>query len=303
MTMTTSRLSRATFFLFCLFCVAYVIAVIGVAFNVHPQFSMTWAGSVLLILEGVLITVAMMDLYGPTGLLAALFVGLFAYGIEALGVHTGFPFGTYHYTNVLAPILPGGVPLAVLFAWITIMLSIRSLLIMQVFKSLAGCINIVLLPILATLLDLELEPTAFHLEHFWVWQNAGSISYYGVPPVNFLAWFILTAIIIVIIGIVFARGSLFINPFSFTGSLPVRIPWILYAANIFMFGLIDITHGYYLGVVFGIVAGILLWIMSSFPNYASLAMANIDGIEEDQTFEPERKRVHKTKKASKKKRR
>lgn len=44
-----TRLSRLVFLLFCLFCVAYLITVIGVAFDVHPPFSMTWAASALLI--------------------------------------------------------------------------------------------------------------------------------------------------------------------------------------------------------------------------------------------------------------
>jgi hypothetical protein len=44
-----TRLSRFLKLLLWIFCVAYPIAVIGVAFNVHPPFSMSWAGSVLLI--------------------------------------------------------------------------------------------------------------------------------------------------------------------------------------------------------------------------------------------------------------
>src|ERR1700680_3635196 len=123
-----TRLSRFLFLLFCLFCVAYPIAVIGVAFDIHPPFSMTWAGSALLILEGTMLTVALMDVYGPRGLLSALFIALFSYGIEALGVRTGFPFGSYRYTDVLAPILPGGVPLAVIFVWLMIMIAVRGII-------------------------------------------------------------------------------------------------------------------------------------------------------------------------------
>ena len=103
-----TRLSRFLRLLLWIFCIAYPIAVIGVAFNVNPPFSMSWAGSALLILEGTMVTVAFMDEYGPRGLLAALFIALFSYGIEALGVHTGFPFGSYRYTDILSPVLAGG---------------------------------------------------------------------------------------------------------------------------------------------------------------------------------------------------
>jgi len=63
-----TRLGRIVFFLFCLFCIAYPLAVIGVAFDVHAPFSMVWVYSALLILEGTMLTVALMDEYGPAGL-------------------------------------------------------------------------------------------------------------------------------------------------------------------------------------------------------------------------------------------
>ena len=44
--------------LFCLFCLICPIAVIGVAFDVQPPFSLYWAGSVLLFLEGTLFILA-----------------------------------------------------------------------------------------------------------------------------------------------------------------------------------------------------------------------------------------------------
>lgn len=39
--------------------------------------------------------------------------------IEYWGVTTGFPFGDYRYTGILAPHI-GGVPLAIMFAWFTL---------------------------------------------------------------------------------------------------------------------------------------------------------------------------------------
>lgn len=60
-----TRLSSFLQLLVIIFCVAYPIAVIGLAFNVHLPFLMNWAASVFLILEGVIVTVAWMDEYGP----------------------------------------------------------------------------------------------------------------------------------------------------------------------------------------------------------------------------------------------
>ena len=126
-------LNRIVILLFILFCIAYPIAVIGIAFDVHPPFSMTWAGSALLILQGTMLTIALMDEYGPSGLFAALLIAILAYGVEALGVATGFPFGSYHYTGVLFPVLPGGVPLPVIFAWLMILIIGRGLTVRPPF--------------------------------------------------------------------------------------------------------------------------------------------------------------------------
>src|SRR5881275_1295955 len=43
-------------------------------------------------------------------------VGLLGFGAEVLGVHTGVPFGHYHYTGGLGPTV-ASVPVAVGLAW------------------------------------------------------------------------------------------------------------------------------------------------------------------------------------------
>src|ERR1700733_6758538 len=80
-----------------LFCFCYPFAVIGVAFDVKPPFSLDWAGSFLLFVEGSLLLVIVMLRYGYLrGLLAGLYIIVLSYAVEALGANTGFPFGVYH---------------------------------------------------------------------------------------------------------------------------------------------------------------------------------------------------------------
>ncbi|MBP9096833.1 MAG: carotenoid biosynthesis protein, partial [Ignavibacteria bacterium] len=62
---------------------------------------------------------------------ASLLIILLSLVIETIGVQTGFPFGSYEYTKVLSPIFPGGVPLAIAFAWMT--LSVNSFIILKYF--------------------------------------------------------------------------------------------------------------------------------------------------------------------------
>src|SRR5438552_10251679 len=127
---------------------------------------MNWAASALLILEGVMVTVAWMDEYGPRGLFASLVIALFSYGVETLGVRTGFPFGSYRYTDVLSPVLPGGVPLPVIFAWLTIIIAARSLTFRP--PLLVGgrlSISMVISALLVTLLALDRKSTRLNSSH------------------------------------------------------------------------------------------------------------------------------------------
>lgn len=244
--------------LFILFCIAYPIAVIGVVFNVHSPFSITWAASLLLILEGLLVTFAMMDMYGPPGLFAAVMVGLLAYGVEALGVNTGFPFGAYRYTDVLLFHLPGNVPLPVVFAWLMVVLSIYGMFNGLFMRRLGCVLRLILAPLCALLLDLLLEPVAFHLEHYWQWLNPGTLNYYGVPLLNFVAWFVVACILLYLVNTILRRAIPFLLVGSFSSRLSAVLPALIFSANVLMFGLIDLTHGYYLAVVCALIAAALI---------------------------------------------
>jgi len=262
---------------------------------------MTWAGTALLILEGTLLAVAMMDEYGPRGLLAVLVIALFAYGVEALGVATGFPFGSYRYTDVLSPQLPGGVPLAVVFAWLVIVIAVHGLTVrppLLVGGSLS--VSILIGALFATLLDLVLEPVAFHLENYWQWLAPGRINYYSIPWVNFVAWFGVALVILAVVSLVLYHVPAFQNMTSFATRIPINVPTWLYFANMLMFGLVDLTHGYYLAAAIALFAFILPLILlplllAPSPYHPILTVMPADGIEQDQAFQPQRKRVKKGK--------
>jgi len=287
-----TRLSRIVIFLFCLFCIAYPIAVIGVAFDVHAPFSMAWAASALLILEGTMLTVALMDEYGPRGLFAAIVIALFSYGIEVLGVGTGFPFGSYRFSGVLWPRLPGGVPLVVIFVWLLIMIAVRGLTVRPpLLMGGRWIISILMAALTATFLDLEIEPVAFHVEHYWDWLAPGHLSYYGVPLMNFVAWFVVALVLSLLVNRILLRAISFQDISSFSSRLPLNVPTWLYFANVFMFGLIDLTHGYYIAVGVAVLAAILPFVIPPLPGISPLPVIAAFGVEQDQVFQPDRKRV------------
>jgi uncharacterized membrane protein len=243
--------------LFCLFCVAYPLAVVGVAFDVPSPFSLGAAGSALLFLEGTLVLLACMLLYGwRRALTIGLLIIVLSYLVEAVGVNTGFPFGAYLYTNTLWPRLPGGVPLAVMFAWLLIVLGAYNWV-----RAIGSRLGRALLGgILGTLLDLAIEPVAAHVVHYWQWFAPGPLNYYGVPLANFIAWLIVIFLLLLLVEAIFPRGEKIYNDVTTrrTERLAQSIPRILFAASLFMFGLVDLTHGYYGGTLFAALACVVL---------------------------------------------
>jgi uncharacterized membrane protein len=313
--------------LVCIFCVAYPIAVIGVAFDVHPPFSLSWAGSILLFLEGVLLILAAMLLFGwKRGLLAGLLVILLSYIVETTGVNTGFPFGLYHYTQVLFPRLPGGVPLAVMFAWALIIFGSYSWIAPTTTQRYLSLRSLLPGGLLAMLLDLEIEPVATYLEHYWQWFAPGHVNYYGVPLANFAAWFVTACVLLFLVHRVLvgsSQGNAYaahpsttpdglspdqsIQAHSMDQPLPPRAwhhikalfsshttqlaalaPRTLFALSLFMFGVVDLTHGYYLALLPGLLAGGILYVLSPFPRRARFTIAPAHRIQQNKALQDDR---------------
>ena len=249
---------------------------------------MSWAGSALLFLEGVLLVLAAMLVFGYLrGFLAGFLVVALSYGAEALGVASGFPFGAYRYTSVLFPRLPGSVPLAVMCAWVLIVFGTYGCLSLLWRGRRTGLIGALLGAALATLLDLEIEPVAAHLENYWQWLAPGPLNYYGVPLANFAAWFVVAFGLLFIIDIILTQKA---KPRS-RESLPrlgSGLPRWLYLASLLMFGLVDLTHGYYLAVLFGLLAAGLLWILPILPGRARPTIAPANRVEQDQALQRDR---------------
>lgn len=116
-------------------------------------------------------------------LLRALMVGVITYLIEWNGTITGWPFGSYVYTNTLR-LWDGGIPIAIPWAWIGVMTTS-----VMLSTSSNRFIRGVQAGMYALVFDLVLDPVAYHLR-FWEWSSEGAWgTYYGVPWQNFTSWF------------------------------------------------------------------------------------------------------------------
>lgn len=114
--------------------------------------------------------------------------------LEATGVATGWIYGSYHYSNMLGPLLLGLVPAVVPLFWFTMLLPSYAIAL-----RLAPRPHTVVVAALSALAmvswDLSLDPLMVHRGH-WVWETQG--DYYGVPLQNYLGWWI-TAFVVVLL--------------------------------------------------------------------------------------------------------
>jgi uncharacterized membrane protein len=130
--------------------------------------------------------------YGARGIAAFVIICLVVSNIfENLSIVTGFPFGHYHYTDVLGPklfLVPvtiGGAYFgAGYLSWtMSQVLLGRNERPIDSFSRWA-------LPVAAAFVmaawDFMLDPGASIINHYWIWEGGG--GYFGVPFSNYLGW-------------------------------------------------------------------------------------------------------------------
>ncbi len=112
--------------------------------------------------------------------------------VEWVGVRFGVPFGHYLYTPRLGPLLHGEVPYVIPACWLILTFcgyAISAFLFSGVpSDSERGVWRVFGGAILVLLVDLNLEPAAANVKHYWLWLDR-DLFYYGIPRLNFLGWY------------------------------------------------------------------------------------------------------------------
>ena len=105
------------------------------------------------------------------------------WSLEWLGVHTGWIFGRYQYHFALQPQV-SGVPLAIGFSWLTLLLSAAALerRLPSRLQSDDVLRRSLMIAFLMLIFDIVLEPGAVKLG-YWRWGDG------SVPWGNYLSWF------------------------------------------------------------------------------------------------------------------
>ncbi|MEO0382727.1 MAG: carotenoid biosynthesis protein [Pseudomonadota bacterium] len=111
---------------------------------------------------------------------------------ETISMITGFPFGNYHYTEIMAPYL-WHVPVFVLPAYALMGYASWSFACLVLDRRGARPDRFALLcvPLLAAsamvIWDLSMDPLRATLEGRWIWLDGG--AHMGIPISNYLGWF------------------------------------------------------------------------------------------------------------------
>ncbi|MFP4351761.1 MAG: carotenoid biosynthesis protein [Puniceicoccaceae bacterium] len=232
-----------------LYTIWFLVGLVVVGAGIDTPFG-PWADFTFLALAAL---VLVLHLAGHTHGLSVLVVFLTFCAIsglvEAVGAATGFPFGSYTYTDRFGPVLFGILPAAIPLAWWVIVWPLHCL----VHSARAGKGSVFMVPVLtavgAVWADFIIEPPATLVREYWHWEGPG--LYYGVPWTNFPAWFA-TAFVLSFLAQILLPHS----PFK---KEELRVPlWVL-STTLFTFLIVALANGQWL--VAGVAAGffIALW--------------------------------------------
>lgn len=168
-----------------------------------------------------LLLTALLIVYSHPGTLKTLMKFLaitfiIGYGVEVLGVHTGFPFGSYVYGETLGwKVLQ--VPLIIGVNWF--LLSYTFGMLVKPLKN--AYLQVLLAAVGMVALDVLIEHVAMRLD-YWSWEGG------QIPWSNYLGWLAVSLVVqLIFVKLRFSTAN--------TLSWPVFIAQLLYFAFVFIF--------------------------------------------------------------------
>jgi uncharacterized membrane protein len=172
------------------------------------------------------------NLYRVRGILGFAAISLvFGYIAEVLGVHTGFPFGHYYFTDGMGPkflevpILMGPAYVGMGYISWTVTRVIAAPRDLQ--RELVG-LRMITLPLAASFVmvawGIAIDPVLSTFAHYWTWTRGG--AFFGVPLSNFLGWYATNYLIYQFFVLFLRKGPAISN---FLPTLQDRLAVLFYA--------------------------------------------------------------------------
>jgi bisanhydrobacterioruberin hydratase len=187
-------------------------------------------------------------------LFVALVISLVGGAVSALGAKTGVPFGAFIYGIEIGPRLFQTLPWVMPLIWTIAILNSRGVarLMLRPWRKTKtyGFRLIGITSALTAAFDFAFEPFATRVKHFWFWEPT-KLSWQGAPLVNFLAWAIVTALILAFVT------PLLINKQLSKRSAPDFHSLGIWIGAILLFGIGSAVHGLWLAVVADAALGIV----------------------------------------------
>lgn len=148
----------------------------------------------------------LLPLTGRRAAVAVLALVAYAYGIEIVGVATGWPYGHFEYLVDLGPMLAGSVPLGLPVFFLPLVVN-SYLLVLLLFgrHTRRAVVRLPLVAAVVVWMDVVLDPGAVALG-FWGYEAAG--AYYGVPVSNYLGWVLSASVSVAVLDWGFDRAAL-----------------------------------------------------------------------------------------------
>ena len=172
--------------------------------------------------------------YGLKNILAIIGIGMaVSLFYEALSIATGFPYSSYHYTELFGPQLMGFPIMAMIGYGVIayVFWSVAEIIVRKFNTKISGA-NIVFIPIIASFLatawDFSLDPIGATVFKAYIWENHG--PYFGIPFSNFLGWYLCTYTLFQIVALVLYRQK----PLEASAIIKKKAYWyqviVMYAA-------------------------------------------------------------------------
>jgi bisanhydrobacterioruberin hydratase len=202
-----------------LFLLAYSILWIGgvVSYGIYgaPPVTDSWTAAAFLWIAGLIILLSS----HPSAAVFLAVASVGALGAEIIGVSTGKIFGTYQYTQALGfRVLD--VPIVIAMAWCIFLGYVWNgashLRVGVLTKAGIGALWM-------TCLDLVVDPLAAGPLAYWRWTEGG--WYQGIPISNFMGWFVVSFVLLLILNRRLAQ-----NPLAHIVGLSVLLFFTLLAA-------------------------------------------------------------------------
>lgn len=162
-----------------------------------------------LLLFGVLVmrsplVAGVLPVFDRRALAGILVLTAYTYGIEVVGVLTGFPYGEFSYGVSLGPMV-GGVPVALPVFFIPLVVNAYLLCVLLLGESASSrAVRLAVVVPTVVAMDVVLDPGAVALG-FWTFAEGG---FYGVPLSNYAGWALSAVVAVVLLDLALDRDAL-----------------------------------------------------------------------------------------------